>query len=86
MHCEVQELSYHASRLGKENFDVGCWHPGDVEWASFDAEEELPGVEEAKSDAERIVEVGEEVPGVESRIVDVADGDPEARRHWTGGE
>ena len=82
----MQELAYHVSRPGKENFDVGCWHPGNVEWASFDAEEELPGVEEAKSDAERIVEVGEEVPGVESRIVDVADRDPEVGRHWMEGE
>ena len=57
-----------------------------MEWTSFNAEEELPGIEEAKSDAERIVEVGEEIPGVESRIVDIADGDLEIGQHWMGGE
>ena len=91
VHCEVQELSYHASGMGKENFNVGYWHPGNAEWVSFDAKEELRGVEKAKSDAveehaEGIVEVGEEIPGVELRIVDIADGDPEVGWHWTGGE
>ena len=86
----MQELFYHVSRLRKENFDVGYWHPGNVEWVSFDTEEELLGTDEAKSNtmeehAEGIVEVGEEIPGVESRIVDIANREPEVRWHWMGG-